>query len=348
MNEAIPYELQKLWDNYKDSKNIMLLISGSYAGMMNRLLTAKKAPLFNRATNTIDLQPFSFETITKILTESGISTPSEYIKFYCMFGGIPFYYVLLEKIENRSFENTVNSFFFDVGAQLRDEGENILRQEFGNAYPKYYAILDAISAGYVSMNEISQKVGIRSTTITKYMKALQHDFKLVQRVVPFGENATRSKKGLYFIHDNTLAFWFSLVYGKLNAPSKEALNIFTGQRFEILCRQFLSEYLTKRGEQPIEVGKWWGTLKLGKRCEAREIDIVVETEKTLYLSECKWTDQKIGEKELNQLKQSSEALPKTKKPLRYVLFSKSGFKIPETPEILLFDTEKIARGNSYL
>ena len=345
VNQAIPFELQKLWDNYKETKNIMLIVSGSYAGMMNRLLTAKKAPLFNRATNTINLQPLTFKTITEMLTEFGISNPSEYIKFYSMFGGIPFYYVLLEKIDNRSFENTVNSFFFDVGAQLRDEGENILRQEFGNAYPKYYAILEAISAGYVSMNEISQKVGIRSTTLAKYMKALQHDFKLVERVVPFGENAARSKKGLYLIQDNTLAFWFSLVYGKLNTPSKEALNTFTGKRFEILCRQFLSDYLTNRGEQPIEVGKWWGTLKLGKRCEAREIDIVVETDQALYLGECKWTEQKIGEKELNQLKESSESLSKIKKPLTYVLFSKSGFKISETPDILLFDAEKITKQN---
>ena len=90
------------------------------------------------------------------------------------------------------------------------------------------------------------------------------------------------------------------------------------------------------------MGKWWGNLKLGKRCEAREIDIVVETEKALYLGDCKWTEQKIGEKELNRLKESSEALP-TKKSLRYMLISKSGFKISETPEILLFDAEKIAK-----
>lgn len=38
VNDAIPYELQKLWDKFKDTKKIMLIVSGSYAGMMNRLI----------------------------------------------------------------------------------------------------------------------------------------------------------------------------------------------------------------------------------------------------------------------------------------------------------------------
>lgn len=96
-----------------------------------------------------------------------------------------------------------------------------MRREFGNAYAKYYAVLEAVSAGYVSMNEISQKVGVRSTALAKYLKALQYDFKIVERIVPFGEKPTRSKKGLYFILDNTLAFWFWGVYGKPSVPNKE-------------------------------------------------------------------------------------------------------------------------------
>ena len=98
VNDAIPYELQRLWDNYKDSKNIMLIVSGSYAGMMNRLFTAKKAPLFNRATNTINLQALSFRTMVEVLTDFGVLLPTQQVSFfYCVFGGVPFYYVLCRK-----------------------------------------------------------------------------------------------------------------------------------------------------------------------------------------------------------------------------------------------------------
>ena len=342
VNDAVPYELQRLWDKYKDSRKVMLIVSGSYAGMMNRLFAAKKAPLFNRATNTINLEQLSFKTTVKVLADFGVLSPEEQVSFYCVFGGVPFYYVLLEKLENRSFENAVNALFFDVGAQLKEEGENVLRQEFGNAYVKYYAILEAINAGYVSLNEISQKVGVRSTTLTKYLKALQQDFKIVERIVPFGEKLARSKRGLYFIQDNTLAFWFSKVYGKPSMPSKEEFSSFIGKRFESFCREFLTNYLVEKGERLLWVGKWWGHVKIAGKLAQREIDIVVETDKALYLGECKWTNQKLGKRELNWLQESSEAVVKANKPVRFVLFSKKGFESFGDPEVILFDVNELA------
>jgi hypothetical protein len=344
VNAAIPHELQRLWDKYKDSKDTLLVLSGSYVGLMNRLFAAKKAPLFNRATSTISLQPLSFKTVATILNEFGVTVPSEQISFFCLFGGIPYYYMLLEKNEHRSFEKVVNSLFFDVGAQLREEGENILRQEFGNAYAKYYAILEAIHAGHVSMNKISQEVGIRSTTLAKYMKSLQHDFKIVGRIVPFGENPLRSKKGLYVIEDNMLAFWFSAVYGKRSPPTKDEYSFFISRRFEMLCNDFLVEFLEKRGERVLKTGKWWGSVEVKKGdSEQRDIDVVVETDKALYAGECKWTEKKVGASELKLLETSAKVVAKTKKTLKFVLFAKNGFTLEESEDILLFDAGRIVK-----
>jgi AAA+ ATPase superfamily predicted ATPase len=344
INKAIPYELQRLWDKYKEEKNLLLIISGSYVGLMNRISTAKKAPLFNRATSTIILQPLPLKTVVQILNDLKVTTATEQLSFYCIFGGIPYYYMLLEKLEQRLFKNAVESLFFDVGAQLRDEGENVLRQEFGNAYAKYYAILEAIEAGHVSMNEISQKVGVRSTTLSKYMKALQHDFRITDRIVPFGENPQRSKKGLYFIQDNTLAFWYSKVYGKRDSPTQHDLDFFISKRFEILCREFLADNLKKKSERVKRTGKWWGNVEVEKgKFEQRDIDVVVETEKTLYTGECKWTEGKVGVNELHRLQESSKPFIEAKKPVKFVLFSKNGFSFSESEDILLFDAERIAR-----
>lgn len=336
VNEAIPYELQRLWDKYKDKKSVLLIVSGSYAGMMNRLFTAKKAPLFNRASNTLNLEPLEFATVKQILSDFEVTSTQEQVSYYCIFGGIPFYYVLVEKLENRSFTNAVNALFFDVAAQLKEEGENVLRQEFGNAYTKYYAILEAISAGYVSLNEISQKVGLRSTTLIKYLRALQQDFKIVERIVPYGEKIVRSKRGLYFIRDNTLSFWFSNVYGKRIAPNREEIDSFISKRFENFCRDTLITYLSDRSERVLWAGKWWGSIMVGKKVEQREIDIVVETDKVLYVGECKWTNRKVGKQELNWLREASGGL-KSHKVVRFVLFAKNGFEPLDDKEALLLD-----------
>jgi AAA+ ATPase superfamily predicted ATPase len=173
------------------------------------------------------------------------------------------------------------------------------------------------------------------------LKALQHDFKIVERIVPFGEKLARSKRGQYFIRDNTLAFWFSAVYGKPSEPSKGELNTFIGKRFEILCREGLAVYLAGQGERVIEMGKWWGSVKVGGNFEQREIDVVIETDKAIYCGECKWTEQKLGEGELNWLKASSQAVARKGKPVRFVLFSKRGFEISNTKDVLLFDAAKL-------
>lgn len=196
------------------------------------------------------------------------------------------------------------------------------------------------------MNEISQKLGVRSTTLMKYVKALQQNFKLVERVVPFGQAPARSKKGLYSIIDNTLAFWFAYVYGKRAPPSKDELNAFLGRRFELLCKNTLARHLESKGERILGSGRWWGPVEVEERTfEQREIDLVVETDRALYAGECKWTEQKIGESELKQLQESAKRIARAKKPVKWVLFSKEGFSIQETKDVLLFDPPKIVEAN---
>ncbi|HIH88601.1 TPA: DUF234 domain-containing protein [Candidatus Bathyarchaeota archaeon] len=179
------------------------------------------------------------------------------------------------------------------------------------------------------------------------MKTLQHEYRLVERTVPHGERAARSKKGQYEIKDNTLAFWFSHVYGKLTTPTDVELNSFIAKRFEGLCREVLTDYAHARGEKPVSRGRWWGAVKVdGIKHEPREIDIVVETDKTLYLGECKWTEKKVGKKELIDLRQTSQAFFEAKKPIKFVLFTKTGFDIEEDYDTLLFDASRIIQGSN--
>lgn len=246
--------------------------------------------------------------------------------------------VLLRTLGKRGTKNVVNDLFFDVAATLKEEGQNILKQEFGIAYKKHFSIIEAIGAGLVSQSEIANRIGVSQTTLSKYLMALQRDFKLVERTVPFDQNPKRSKKGVYSIKDNLIAFWFTNVYGKTRQPSEKELNEFVSRRFEPLCRDFLAGYLTgSRNEAVIKTGRWWGKAGTASgNFERREIDVLVETRQNLYVGECKWTNDKTGQKELERLKESADAL-KTKKPIKWVLFSRSGFSLKETDELLLFD-----------
>ncbi len=338
VDPSIPYAFQRVWEKYKDKTSKSLIFSGSYVSMMNRIFTQQKAPLFNRASYSIILQPFSLKVVWEIQKDLGVAT-TEKIRNYCILGGVPYYYELLEK---RAKKDVVNELFFDIASPLKEEGQNVLRQEFGAGYKKYFSIIEAIGAGVVSGSDIANRLGVAQTTLSKYLVSLQRDFQLVERTVPFGQNILRSKKGVYSIKDNTIAFWFSNVYGKLEPPTEEVLNEFISKRFEILCRDFLTEYLKNIGENIIRTGKWWGKVEVTPgKFEDREIDLLVETNTCLYIGECKWTNKKVSYSELAWLQESSKAL-KSKKPIKKILFSKSGFDFTEQDRnTILFDQKRI-------
>jgi hypothetical protein len=337
VNPSIPYVFQRVWEKYKDSTLKTLIFSGSYVSMMDKIFTRQKAPLFNRAGYQMVLQPLPFKVVWEIQEDLGVKA-TEKVSNYCILGGVPYYYELLTK---RRTEDAINNLFFDVAAPLKEEGQNILRQEFGAAYKKYFSIIEAIGAGIVSGSEIANRLGVSQTTLSKYIMSLQRDFQLVERIVPLGQNPQRSKKGVYSIKDNTTAFWFHNVYGKLAPPSEEELNEFISRRFEMFCKDFLAEYLKAKGENVVRTGRWWGQTEVRPgKFEERDIDIIVETKNSSFVGECKWTNKKIRFTELEHLEESSKAL-KTKKPIKKVLFSKKGFEFKETSDIMLFDPERI-------
>jgi uncharacterized protein len=337
VSPSIPYVFQRVWEKYKDSTLKILIFSGSYVSMMDKIFTRQKAPLFNRAGYQMVLQPLPIKVIWEMQEDLGVKA-TEKVSNYCIFGGVPYYYELLTK---RGTKEAINTLFFDVAAPLKEEGQNILRQEFGGAYKKYFSIIEAIGAGVISSSEIANRLGVSQTTLSKYVIALQRDFQLVERIVPFGQNPLRSKKGVYSIKDNTIAFWFNNVYGKLAPPSEEALNEFISRRFEMFCKDFLAGYLNSKGESVIRTGRWWGQIEVRpKEFEEREIDVIVETKNNIFVGECKWTNKKFPFTELERLEESSRAL-KTKKSIKKVLFSKKGFEFKEADDIMIFDPGKI-------
>jgi len=160
--------------------------------------------------------------------------------------------------------------------------------------------------------------------------------------VPYGQSPGRSKKGLYKLEDNTLAFWFSLVYGKQTAPDQQAVDFFISKRFETLCRLVLTRVIKKKGETLLYIGSWWGFVRAGEKAEQREIDVIAETDECLYIGSVKWTNKKITQTDLEWLQSSSLELAKrTKKKIFYALFSREGFTVETQENVLLFDCKKI-------
>ena len=153
---------------------------------------------------------------------------------------------------------------------------------------------------------------------------------LIKREVPITEkNESKSKKGLYKINDNFIAFWFKFVYPYkdfleigntayvLNVIKNKFIQSHMSYVYEDICREILFEtYMNKINK----VGKWWD--------KNSEIDIVGvnDDEKFVVFAECKYKNSKVGIDVLNTLIEKADTIKEYKSYKKeYVIYSISGF-----------------------
>jgi AAA+ ATPase superfamily predicted ATPase len=109
----------------------------------------------------------------------------------------------------------------------------------------------------------------------------------------------------------------------LNQRILPTFDQYVGFSFEEAAREHLVR-LARRGELsflPERIGSWWN--------REGEIDVVAvsDSDRTLLVGECKWSDKPVGTNVLEDLKRKTRILLTTRKWKRveYILFSKSGF-----------------------
>ncbi|MEO8149361.1 MAG: ATP-binding protein [Bacteroidia bacterium] len=327
-NAAFASMLQRYWDNQLHQKNVMLIICGSLISMMYKHALGYNAPLYGRRTAQLHIHPFRFEHIHPFLKEKN---PLEKLEFYGLCGGIPRY--LLEMNPSKSLLQNIKEHVLDRNKMLFSEPRYILNDEL-NETSTYFSLLRVIAAGNHKIGDIATALGIPNNNLTSHLDKLR-ELDIVERIAPVTEkNPSKSRKGLYIIKDFFFRFWFRYVFpyqGDLEMGNTQLLmhkiqtdlNMYMSFIFEEVCRQWVYN-VSPFGIQ--KVGSYWE--------KQVEIDVVAinESEKKIMFGECKWSNQPIDTRILNDLKQKAitvEWFNKNREE-HFILFSKSGF----TPELI--------------
>lgn len=317
--------LQRIWDHAMKNSQIMLILNGSYIGMMEEMVLGYKAPLYGRRTAQYLLEPLEFVDAQQFFTSY---TAEDRLRAYAVYGGTPAYLQTIRP--EQSLQTNILDGILTRGAALYDEVRFVLQQELREPR-NYFAVLQAIASGNTRQNEIKQAAGLEN--IAQYLETLQQ-LHLVERVVPVTESQPhKSRRGIYRLKDNFLRFWFRFVLpnrSQLERGAKEMvfdtiirpeLDVFTSTVFEQACRQYFwrNGLNGKLPFQPKQVGGWWHA--------NQEVDIVLFNDSYTMLVECKWSQRPVGVDILEQLEGKSKALLKEMNG-RTVLFglcSRSGF-----------------------
>lgn len=335
-NAALPSLFQRFWDLHGKNSKLFLILCGSQVSFMEREVLAEQSPLYGRRTGQLRLKPLSYRDSALFFPEYN---QKNQIMVYNMLGGIPAYLnrfrlgfsrQLPETSDNPIKQNIKNEMLTPQG-YLFDEVNFLLRMELRDIRT-YASILQAIAAGATRVNEISKRVAMEQTKVSKYLSVLR-DLGLVKRIIPLTERApNKSRKGRYKIADNYLNFWYrfilpnrsliesgnaDLVYNQLIAPH---LSDYMGLLFENVCRQYITFYWDEKLKiAPQQVGAHWE--------KSLKIDVLTRNiDGSHWIGECKWWHEPVGENILNQLIAKSTKIPDQWSKLpRFILFSASGF-----------------------
>ncbi len=322
----LPSALQIAVDRKFQSTGVFLVLCGSNQGFMEGEVLGAKSPLYGRRTAQIKLKPLGYREAAQLMPSDD---PIKLAEYYAVFGGTPYYLCQLD--EEATLHENIERLFFDIAGVLYAEPQMLLRQELREP-ALYSSVLDAIGSGETLPKRIAERAGMEPGTIGRYLKTLI-DLGIVERVTPFNENPTRTRRSIYRLADPFFAFWYRFVsrhadmieagMGPIAASfaEGEAFSTYVGGQFEGICLQWLIGK-AKDGDLPFiptSFGSWWGPDP--KKRGQTDIDIAMAGGDKLLVGECKWRNEFDESKALAELKRRS-SLVGTYGETFYTLFSK--------------------------
>ena len=301
---SIYSDIQNVWDDNKEESKINLVVCGSIYSKMKKIFDDKDEPLYGRATARFKIRPFSISTVKEIMRDSKPDyTNEDLLAMYMITGGVAKY---VEQLVTRGAltKDEIIRDALSVGSYFLDEGQEMLRDEFGKDYGNYFSILSALATGETSRGEIKSYTGVEAGG---YLDKLENDYGIIARRRPYlaGE---KSKNVEYSISDNFLNFWFRFIYRYRSAV--EVGNL------EWIKDKVMADYETYSGlvleryfrQLYAETGRYNLVTNYWKKKDGKdEIDIIAvnEADKELVIGEIKRNPEKI---DLTELKEKAQGI----------------------------------------
>lgn len=329
-NAAFPSIIQKAWDTVMKNNHIMFVICGSYVSLMKSQTLDYGSPLYGRRTAQIKLKQIEFKHYNEFYE---YKSNEELIPFYAVTGGVPKYVEMLSP--HKDIFAAIEKSILNKQSFLYEEPYFLLQKEVSEI-GSYFTLIKAIAFGNHKLSDISSEIGIKATSITKYLKVLI-DLDLVEREVPVTEqNPEKSKSGLYKLTDNYIAFWFKFVYPYRSFLEKGETEYVLNKIKSGFVQNYVSfvyEDITREKMWELNMNDTWefNFDKLGRYWGAKtgEVDIVAidSVEKNLIVGECKYTKSEKGLDVLHLLQEKGEVIKRITKSknVEYIIFSTGGF-----------------------
>jgi len=307
------------WDRVRTTTRLRILLSGSAFRTMEAI-QEERSPLFGRVDLALLVEPFRPHEAALLLPRL---SAAERAAVWGLVGGIPLY---LDWWDDRaSIRKNLERLVCAPGAPLLTAGELSLASDLDAGDLARQAVY-AISAGKTKHNEIADTIRADPTRVLERLTRIG----VVERMTPVTEDPRRTRRRIYRLADNFLAFWLTVVDRHRDAIERglgrsvlpvmvSELDDHLGGPWEEALRIHLRRMATTGalGADVVAVGRYWTAAN-----PPVEIDGVVLAGRgrtAVAVAEAKWARRVDGARIGRELARKAAALPRVSDDLQLVV-----------------------------
>jgi uncharacterized protein len=328
---ALPGILRAFLDEVHGHTRLKIIFSGSAIRTIDEM-REYRAPLYGRFDLTLQLHQFRPHEAALMLPDL---TPADRARVYGIAGGTPLYLSWWD--QRASITENLLELAGRPGSPLLTEGLLVMATEVGSG-EHTAGVLTAIAAGRTKHSEIKDAIGADPTrTLERLM-----EMRIIERLLPVTEQGTRSRRRLYRIADNYLAFYMgplmrfrAEIERGLGRTIVSSLAAFLDQHMGPVYEEAFREYLRRManegalGEGIVAIGPWWSDNS------QQEIDAVVLAQRELtrvpiLAGESKWAHSVDAVRIKAGLIRKAAALTPDVAGLSYVVCARDAVEHPDT------------------
>lgn len=327
---------ENFWNAWASArKDILLIVCGSATSWMVKKILKNRGGLHNRLNNQIYLQPFNLHECE--LYAKSINLPlerQEIMEAYMVFGGIPFYWSLLNK--SLSLPQNIDTLLFGRTPKLGNEFKELYSSLFKQPEP-YLDIITALAKKKIGMTreEIIANSNLATNgQLTKHLEDLEN-CGFIRRYQAIG---SKTKNALYQLIDNFTLFYFKFMEDRKNTDANywskiqmtSVFNSWSGLAFERVCLLHSEQIKKALGISGVITNEYsWRTAATDEHPGA-QIDLLIDrSDKVINLCEIKYSDNPytIDKKYMENLRNKAalfRQITKTRKGIALTMITSSG------------------------
>jgi AAA+ ATPase superfamily predicted ATPase len=335
----LPSLLRAAWDRLRSRTKLKLLLCGSAVRTMEAM-QEERAPLYGRLDLALLLHPFRPHEAAQMLP---MLRPAQRALVWGIVGGMPLYLRWWD--QRASVRANLARLACTPGGQLLTEGQLVLATE-GEGGALARQVLYAIATGRTRFNEIEAAVRADPGRTLERLVGLR----LVERVVPVTEDPQRTRRRIYRIADNFLAFWLGTLdryrpeiergLGESILPVLlDSLDDHMGGPWEEAFRDHLRRLAAAGdlGDGIVAIGPFWTSAE-----DPAEIDAVAlagRSREAVLIGEAKWAKSVNAARLRAELERKSAALPRASEELRYAICARE--RVDGSKDVVAVTAEQI-------